>query len=123
MEGGEPWTLDRFFEGSATAYGIYRAAERMASALGPMEVRVSKSQVSFRRRHGFAFLWRPGTYVKSSVPVVLSLPLPYELPSPRFKQIVHPSPGIWMHHLELLESSQLDDEVEHWMREAYGAAG
>jgi len=123
VEGGGSWTVDRFFEGSATAYGIYRAAERMASGVGPLEVRVSKSQVSFRRRRGFAFLWRPGTYVKSTVPVVLSLALPYEAPSPRFKQIVHPSPGIWMHHLELRDSGQLDAEVEHWMREAYEAAG
>ena len=123
MEGGGPWTVDRFFESSPTAYGLYRAAERMATGMGPLEVRVSKSQVSFRRRRGFAFLWRPGSYVKSTVPVVLSLALPYEAASPRFKQIAHPSPGIWMHHLELRDSGQLDAEVEHWLREAYDAAG
>lgn len=94
----------------------------MAAGMGPMEVRVSKSQVSFRRRRGFAYLWRPGTYVKSMVPVVLSLALPFEATSPRFKQIAHPAPKIWMHHLELLDRSQLDAEVEHWMRQAYEAA-
>ncbi|UEL27053.1 DUF5655 domain-containing protein [Pseudarthrobacter sp. L1SW] len=123
MEDGGPWTVDRFFEGSPTAYGLYRAAERMATGLGPLEVRVSKSQVSFRRGRGFAFLWRPGSYVKSTVPVVLSLALPYEAASPRFKQIAHPSPGIWMHHLELQDSGELDAEVEQWLREAYEAAG
>ena len=50
MQGGEPWTVDRFFEGDGTARNIYEAAERMASGIGPMTVRVSKSQVSFRRR-------------------------------------------------------------------------
>lgn len=95
----------------------------MASGLGPLEVWVSKSQVSFRRRRSFAFVWRPGSYVKSSVPAVLSLALPYQSASPRFKQIAHPSAGIWMHHLELPDSTQLDAEVQEWMREAYEAAG
>lgn len=123
MNGAEPWTVARLFDGSVEACDIYQAAERMASALGPMEIRVSKSQVSFRRRRGFAYLWNPGAYVKSAVPVVLSLPLPYEVTSPRFKEIAHPSPRVWMHHLELPDSSQLDGEVAEWMRQAYDAAG
>ncbi|WP_454485355.1 DUF5655 domain-containing protein [Arthrobacter sp. MAHUQ-56] len=118
----QPWTVERFFEGAAPAFALYRAVERMARSLGPVEVRVSKSQVAFRRRRGFAYLWRPGMYVKSTVPLVLSLPLPRNAASPRFKEIVQPSPGIWMHHLELLDSSQLDDEVFQWLREAYEAA-
>ena len=122
MEGTEPWTVDRFFEGAA-ARDIYDAAERMASGMGPMTVRVSKSQVSFRRRRGFAYLWRPGMYVRSDVPVVLSLALPRQIASPRFKETAHPAPGIWMHHLELMDSSQLDGEVEQWLRQAYEAAG
>ncbi|MFB9654643.1 DUF5655 domain-containing protein [Pseudarthrobacter oxydans] len=43
--------------------------------------------------------------------------------SPRFKETAHPAPGIWMHHLELMDSSQLDGEVEQWLRQAYEAAG
>lgn len=119
----QPWTAERFFEDAAPAYALYQSAERMARRLGPMEVRVSKSQVAFRRRRGFAYLWRPGMYVRSTVPLVLSLPLPRNTASPRFKEIVQPSPGKWMHHLELRDSSQLDDEVFQWMREAYEAAG
>lgn len=119
----QPWTVERFFEGAAPAYALYQAVKRMADTLGPMEVRVSKSQVAFRRRRGFAYLWRPGMYVKSTVPLVLSLPLPRNTASSRFKETVQPSPGIWMHHLELRDSSQLDDEVLQWMREAYDAAG
>ena len=118
-----PWTVERFFDGAPDAQELYRAAERMAAELGPHEIRVSKSQISFRRRRGYAYLWRPGVYVKSTVPLVLSLALPRNLDSPRFKQVVHPAPGIWMHHLELTESTQLDAEVRRWMLEAYDAAG
>ncbi|MBT2247780.1 hypothetical protein JHV56_03565 [Arthrobacter sp. BHU FT2] len=95
----------------------------MASSFGPMEVRVGKSQVSFRRRRGFAYLWRPGAYVKSTVPVVLSVALPAEDPSPRFKQVARPSPAIWMHHLEITDSSQVDGEVAGWLRRAWDHAG
>lgn len=38
------WTVARFLEGSHSARAIYEAAEHMASSLGPMGVRVSKSQ-------------------------------------------------------------------------------
>lgn len=120
---GNAWTVARFLEGSGSARAIYEAAERMAASLGPMDVRVSKSQISFRRRRGFAYLWRPGMYVTSNIPLVLSLPLPREDRSPRFKEVAHPSPGVWMHHLELQDSSALDGEVREWMREAYVAAG
>ncbi|TQJ61029.1 hypothetical protein FBY30_3316 [Arthrobacter sp. SLBN-83] len=119
----QPRAVEQFFDGAPTALVLYEAAERMAAALGPHEIRVGKSQISFRRRRGFAYLWRPGVYVKSSVPLVLSLALPRDLGSPRFKQVVHPSAGTWMHHLELSDSSQLDAEVRTWMQEAYGAAG
>ncbi|MHC6592533.1 DUF5655 domain-containing protein [Arthrobacter sp. C152] len=115
--------MEWFFQDAAPAYAIYREVERMAHGLGPLDVRVSKSQVAFRRRRGFAYLWRPGMYVKSTVPLVLSLALPRNTASPRFKEIVQPSPGIWMHHLELRDGSELDAEVFQWMREAYDAAG
>ncbi|MDQ0664098.1 hypothetical protein QFZ35_002596 [Arthrobacter ulcerisalmonis] len=118
----QPWTVERFFDDAPSALRLYRAAERMAAELGPHEVRVSKSQISFRRRRGYAYLWRPGVYLKSAVPLVLSLALPRKLESPRFKQIVHPAAGTWMHHLELTDGSQLDAEVCGWMREAYEAA-
>ena len=117
------WTVSRFFNDSPSARTIYDAAERMASSLGPMKIRVSKSQIVFSRRRGFAYLWRPGMYVRSDIPLVLSLPLPRHESSPRFKEVAHPSPAVWMHHLELPDSTGLDGEVQEWMREAYAAAG
>jgi hypothetical protein len=60
VEGGEPWTVKRFFEGSSRGYDM--------------------------------------------------LALPFQAVSPRFKQIAHSAPNIWMHHLELLDAGQLDHE-------------
>lgn len=111
-----------FFQGSPEAFTLYTAVEKAAYALGGCSVRVTKSQVAFRRRKGFAYVWRPGQYVKSDVPAVLSIALPYELASDRFKSVVHPSPKVWMHHLELRHAQQIDDEVRGWLREAYDNA-
>ncbi len=90
--------------------------------LGEAEVRVSKSQIAFRARRGFAYVWRPGRYVDNDVPAVLSIPLPAEDKSKRFKSVVHPSQKVWMHHLEIRDPDQVDDEVAKWLRDAYDAA-
>lgn len=89
----------------------------------PSEVRVSKSQVAFRARRGFAWLWLPSKYLRDpTADVVLSIALEREDPSPRFKQVVHPTPRYWQHHLEVHDVSEIDDEVIAWLREARDAA-
>jgi hypothetical protein len=86
--------------------------------------RVGRSQVAFRRRRGFAYLWLPGQYLaRPTADVVLSLALDHELPSARWKEVVEPTPGRWMHHLELQAESDLDAEVAGWLLEAAAGAG
>jgi Domain of unknown function (DUF5655) len=41
----------------------------------------------------------------------------------RVKQVVHPSPPRWMHHLEFRNLDDIDDEVAAWLREAAERAG
>lgn len=85
---------------------------------------MTKSQIAFRRRRGFAYLWAPGMWLAHpDAPSVLSLALPDRIRSRRFKQVVHPSPGVWMHHLELHAAADIDDEVVSFLRRAYDAAG
>ena len=84
---------------------------------------VTKSQVAFRRDQGFAYVWRPGQYVASDVPAVLSIALPFEVESDRFKEVVHPSAHVWMHHLELRGTDEVDDEVRGWLELAHAEAG
>ncbi|MDO8308132.1 MAG: hypothetical protein Q7V58_07225 [Actinomycetota bacterium] len=60
-------------------------------------VRVSRSQVAFRRRRGFAFLWSPGQYLHGpAAPVV---------------------------HLEMASADDIDDEVTTWLKLAADEAG
>lgn len=118
--GQAPGTL---FEGHPEGIAILRAVEEAVLALGGAEERVTKSQVAFRRRKGFAYVWRPGQYVSSTVPAVLSIALPYEVASSRVKEVAHPSARVWMHHLELHHAGDVDEQVRGWLAEAYDNAG
>lgn len=115
-------TPEDHFAGFLRGLEICRAVEHSIATLGEGSVRVTKSQVAFRRRRGFAYLWRPGQYIASDVPAVLSIALPHEIRSDRFKEVAHPSAHVWMHHLELREVAEVDDEVQQWLAEAYASA-
>ena len=91
---------------------------------GPIEVRVSRSQVAFWRKRGFAYLWMPGQYLKHpGAEVVLSIALGRLDGSDRFKEVAHPTPRHWIHHLEIRDLADLDDEVAGWLHEAAARAG
>lgn len=85
-------------------------------------MRTTASQVAFRNRRGFAYVWNPRRYLKTNVPAVLSIALPRRLDSSRFKEIISPSAGIWMHHLELNGVDDVDGEVADWLAAAFTAA-
>lgn len=110
------------FDGFPEGLAICNAAQEAVSTVGEASMTVTKSQVTFRRRRGFAYVWRPGQYVASDVPAVLSIALPREVTSARFKEVAHPSANVWMHHIELHEASELDDQVLGWLTEAYASA-
>ena len=118
-----PAAAEEHFAGHPDGLAVYRAVAEAVRVLGEYEERVSKSQVAFCRGRGFAYVWRPGQYLRSAVPAVLSIALPGPLDSARIKQVVHPAPRVWMHHIELQGPGEVDDEVRDWLRRAYEAAG
>jgi hypothetical protein len=112
-----------FFAGRPLGVAVYERVREVLDPLGHSEVRTTRSQIAFRRRRGFAWLWRPDQYLaRPDADVVLSVALARDLCSPRFKEVVHPSPRVWMHHLEVHSVDDLDAEVESWLAEAWRAA-
>lgn len=117
-------TPEEHFAGHPFAEAVFAWARDVLERLGPCEVRVTKSQVAFRRRRGFAYVWMPGRYLAHpAAEVVLSVSLPRHDPSPRFKEVVHPTARQWLHHLEVQDLAELDAEVEALLEESYDAAG
>mgnify|MGYP001814650126 FL=1 len=113
-----------YFAGRPLAETVFFRVRSVLEQLGPVDIRTTKSQVAFRRARGFAYLWLPGQYLASpSADVVLSFALGRYDPSPRFKEVAHPSPRHWMHHLEINDVDEVDDEVIGWLREAADRSG
>jgi hypothetical protein len=117
-------TPDELLADSSLGRSVFERVHRTISSFGDVEIETTKSQITFRRRRGFAYVWLPGTYLqRPRAEVVLSIALDRELASPRFKEVAHPAPRIWQHHLEISDAGELDDEVREWLRAAYAAAG
>jgi len=116
-------TPEEFMAGHAVGLATLGWVRATVADLGEAEVTTSRSQVAFRRRRGFAYLWLPGQYLRRPLAeVVLSVVLGRADGSPRWKEVAHPRPQHWMHHLEVLDAGQLDDEVRAWLAEAYARA-
>jgi hypothetical protein len=112
-----------FFSDRPEAGEIFDAIHAAVRALGPASVRVSKSQVGFRRRRPFAAAWVPGRYLHGEhAPLVLTLFLPRRVASRRFKEVVEPSPGRFTHHLELSGVEDVDGEVHRLLKLAWDEA-
>jgi hypothetical protein len=110
-------------DGQPVAVSVYRRVRSCLVDLGPFEVRTTKSQIAFRRKRGFAYLWLPAQYLSQpDAEVVLSIALGRHDPSERFKEVAHPTARHWMHHLELHGPDEVDDEVVEWLHEAFQRA-
>lgn len=116
-------TVDEYFTGHEDSRRLYDALQAAVASVGPSTIRVTKSQVAFRRRRAFAWAWRPDQYLRGKrAPLVLSVALRRRDDSKRWKQVVEPAPGRFMHHLELASVEQIDDKVIAWLGEAWNQA-
>lgn len=116
-------TPEVFFSGKPLPEKLFLAIRAEVEALGGTSIRVTRSEIAFRRRRAFAWVWMPDRYLKGrTAPVVLTIALPWRDSSPRWKEIVEPAPGRFTHHLELYDLAGIDEEVRGWLRAAWEAA-
>jgi hypothetical protein len=118
-------TLDEYFEGFDSSRQLFEVLQERSGAVGSVAIRVSKSQVAFRRKRAFAWAWIPGKYLRGChvAPLVLTLSLHRREPSSRWKEIVEPEPGRFTHHLEIYSPEDIDHLVLERIREAWETAG
>jgi len=122
---GETIALETYFEGrDPLARTLFDAVRGAVLSIGPAEIRVTTSQIAFRRQRSFAWTWMPGQYVHGAVaPLVLTVDLGRYDTSPRWKEVVEPTLNHFMHHLELHRTADIDDGVRACLREAWDSAG
>lgn len=116
--------LEDFFLGYDTSQELFQPILAFLESLGEIDFGITKSQVAFRRRKTFAWVWIPAKYLHGkTAPLVLTLSFRFRHHSPRWKEIVEPTPGRFTHHIELFTTSDFDDEVRGWLRDAWEKAG
>lgn len=118
-----PDEAEALFADSALGLSAYRRVQELLDGLGESDLRVARTQVGWARRRGFAFLWKPGSWLRRpAAEVVLTISSDHRLDSPRWKEIVEVRPGLFTHHLELRSVDDIDSEVATWLADAYRAA-
>lgn len=121
----EPIPLEEFFTGADPRAPLLFATVRSTiNAIGPVQMRVTASQVAFRRQRSFAWTWLPGRYLAgAAAPLVLTVNLDRYDNSASWKEVAEPTLNHFLHHLELHSAADLAPEVLDCLREAWAKAG
>lgn len=111
-----------FFDRHMEALPLYEALEeRILTELGPVRVKVQKSQISFYNKHLFACVSFARIRKKKDCPekyIVVTFGLDHRAESPRIEIATEPYPNRWTHHLLIADCAEIDDELMGWIREA-----
>jgi hypothetical protein len=114
------WSLDTLFRGRPACRALYQPIEEYLTTLGPVEVRVTKTQVAFAARTQFAWVWLPPrvTLIRPADSIVLSFVGAQRIEDPRIVESLEPYPGRWMHHVLISEDADFDAVVKGWLAAA-----
>ncbi len=97
---------------------LYDRFERMIAACGEYHVAPAKTRIAFLGRVRFA-----GITSLSEKGMTCGFALPHPLKSPRFAKIEEVGSGWWAHRLRITDVTQLDEELQSWLRESYRLMG
>lgn len=116
-------SIEAFFADDKHNRRLYDALHQVLASLGPVEVYATKTQIAFRARVRFAYLWFPNRVRGSGPPILyLTFDLRRRQRSPRIMESVNPRADLWTHHVPFRTPTDLDSEVRGWLTEAYATA-
>ncbi len=110
----------QFFAGHGAALPIYTELRSRVFAQWPdVEVRVARTQITFKARYGFAFVStrRMGRRCPE-VFIIVSFGLGREVRSERIFAASEPYPNRWTHHVIVASPDEVDGELMGWLAEA-----
>lgn len=114
----------QFFAGHGSALPIYTELRSRVFAQWPdVEVRVARTQITFKARYGFAFVStrRMGRRCPE-VFIIVSFGLGREVRSERIFAASEPYPNRWTHHVIVASPDEVDGELMGWLAEAHDFA-
>ena len=117
------WTIESFFEGRPVALELFNTVRRYLESLGSVNIDPMKTQIAFGTTRKFAWVWLPQMWIRkrSDTSITLTFDLDHKVEHPRIEEAVEPRPGRWTHHVIIEKTSDIDDDVKAWLREAYEA--
>ena len=111
-----------FFNDHMDALPLYERLETLILEQIPdVKIKVSKTQISFSNKRGFAFAsFNPcrRTKERPSVWMTISFGLSYRKESPRIDAATEPYPNRWTHHVMVGSEEEIDGELMSWICEA-----
>lgn len=111
-----------FFGEHRDALPLYEGLEEQILAQIPdVKIKVSKTQITFANRRGFAFVsFNPVRKAKErpEVWMTVTFGLSYRKESPRIDVATEPYPNRWTHHVMVRSPEEIDGELMDWIREA-----
>ncbi len=109
------YSVEAFLSGrSPDAVLLYENFSSLVHKCGPVKVAHAKTRIGFQVRMIFAAVNKLGDGLLDAHVV-----LARRLESPRFTKIEMMTPKCYVHSFRIESVSELDEEVETWLREAY----
>ncbi|MDO5544699.1 MAG: DUF5655 domain-containing protein [Eubacteriales bacterium] len=111
-----------FFGERMEALPMYeRLEDAILARIPDVKIKVSKTQITFANKRGFAFVsFNPCRRAKERPPVWMTVTfgLGYRKESPRIDVATEPYPGRWTHHVMVGTAEEIDEELLGWIQEA-----
>ena len=111
-----------FFNDHVDALPLYERLEGLIlEQILDVKIKVSKTQISFSNKRGFAFVsFNPCRKAKErpNVWITVTFGLSYRKDSPRIDVVTEPYPNRWTHHVMVGSEEEIDDELMGWIYEA-----
>jgi hypothetical protein len=111
-----------FFDRIPQMLPVYKTLrDKILSKYANVQVKVSKTQISFKNRHIFAMVSLPLCRIKNTPEVyaIVSFGLPYRLNSSRIFHAAEPHPNRWTHHVLIEHDENVDYQLMEWLDAAF----
>jgi hypothetical protein len=114
--------IETFLKKSPELFSIFEHLKKVLfGRMDPISISVQKTQIAFRSRRSFAFVWLPIWPMRNrpDLYIILSFGLDHLISSPRIIEAVEVRPNRWTHHLIISKCSEIDEEILNWLDQAF----
>ena len=121
MKSPGSWAVEDLFYGRPEALKLFNYVRQYIESLGPVKIEATKTQISFRIKKKFAWVWLPQIWIKkrSENSITLTFAVGRHIKHEQIVEAVETSPGRWTHHVYIENEYDLTDDVHKWLIEAY----